>query len=137
MKIVYDNKLMSYLILFENLMNVKAKDAFIKDELVYFVVAKPELGKVIGVSGVKIKKLQDVLKKRVRIIPYTENLEEFVKDLIYPFEVEKIENKDGVIEIHSKYAKTKGLLIGRERRNLLNLKEIISRYFTIKDVKVL
>lgn len=136
MKILYDERLMKYMTLFENLTGVKVKDVFFKNEVVNFVIYKRDLKMAIGPNGVKIKKLQELLKKRIKIIIYSEQLEEFVGNLVYGYEVDKIENKEGIVKIHCKSPKTKGLLIGRERRNLLGLKEVISRYFNIKEVQV-
>jgi len=137
MKIVYDEKLMKYITLFENVIRVNVKDMFIKENSIYCIIEKSDLRKAIGPNGIKIKKLENLVKKKVKIIPYSDKVEEFVKDLLYGFDVEKIENKDGIVNIYCKDTKTKGLLIGRERRNLSNFEGIIKRFFPIQDLKVI
>ncbi len=122
--------------LFENLTKVKVKDVFLKGEAIYYVVWKKDLSKAIGPKGVMIKKIENLVKKKIKVIAFSENIEEFVKDLLYGFEVEKIEENEGIVKISCKNAKTKGLLIGRERKNLSGLKDIILRYFDIKDLQV-
>ena len=137
MKIVYDLQLMKYISLFEKISNAKIKDLFERKGQLYCVVKKEEMNKIIGPKGKTIQKIQNMIKKKVKVIGYTDDVKEFVKGLLYPFTVENIENKDGVIEISCNDTKTKGLLIGRERQNLSELKQIVSRYFDINDIKVI
>jgi|TARA_B100001971_G_C18170625_1_gene526895 N utilization substance protein A len=136
MKIIYDQKLIQYLTLFENMTRVKVKDVFLKGELVYYVVWKKDLAKAIGPKGMMIKKIENMVKRRLKVVAYSDNVIEFVKDLLYGFDVEKVEENEGIVKISCKNVKTKGLLIGRERKNLSGLKDIILRYFKIKDLQV-
>jgi len=137
MKIVYDEKLMKYIALFESSTKVNVKDMFLINNILYCVVEKEDLKRAIGPNGAKIKRIENMVKKKIRILPYSSDVKLFVKDLLYPFEVDKIEENDKIINIYCKESKTKGLLIGRERRNLLNFKEIIKRYFPVEDLKVI
>ena len=137
MKIVYDEQLMKYIALVENLTKVNVKDMFLKNNMLYCVIDKENLRKIIGPNGSKIKRIENLIKKKIKILGYSSNVNEFVKDLVYPFKIDKVEDTEGVVNIHCKDTKTKGLLIGRERRNLLNFKEITKRYFPIQDLKVI
>ena len=137
MKIVYDEQLMKYIALVENLTKVNVKDMFLKNNMLYCVIDKENLRKIIGPNGSKIKRIENLIKKKIKILGYSSNVNEFVKDLVYPFKIDKVEDSEGVVNIHCKDTKTKGLLIGRERRNLLNFKEITKRYFPIQDLKVI
>ena len=137
MKIIYDEKLMKYIPLFESITKVNVKDMFLKNEILYCVIDKTDLKKAIGPNGAKIKKMENMFNKKIKILPYSDNIEEFVKSLLYGFEIDKIEKMDNIVNISCKNVKTKGLLIGRERRNLLNFKEIVKRYFPIEDLKVI
>jgi len=137
MKIVYDEQLMKYIALVENLTKVNVKDMFLKNNMLYCVIDKENLRKIIGPNGSKIKRIENLIKKKVKILGYSSNVNEFVKDLVYPFKIDKVEDTEGVVNIYCKDTKTKGLLIGRERRNLLNFKEITKRYFPIQDLKVI
>jgi|SRR3989344_733569 len=137
MKIVYDEQLMKYIALVENLTKVNVKDMFLKNNMLYCVIDKENLRKIIGPNGSKIKRIENLIKKKIKILGYSSNVNEFVKDLVYPFKIDKVEDTEGVVNIYCKDTKTKGLLIGRERRNLLNFKEITKRYFPIQDLKVI
>ena len=137
MKITYDNKLIQYMSLFENLTNSKVKDAYLKEKSITFVVEKGDAWKAIGKNGSKIKKIQDLVKKKIKIIEFDDRIEKFSENLIKPIEVENIEFINGNLEIKPKDSGTKGLLIGRESKNLREIEEILSRYFKLKSVKIL
>ena len=135
MKIVYDIKLMQYISLFENLTKAKVKDSYLKDKGIVFIVEKGGLFKAIGKNGANIKRIENMLNRRIKIVEFDENTEKFVKNLIKPVEVE-VSLIGQNVEIKPKEARTKGLLIGREGKNLKELKDIISRHYKVDSVKV-
>tara|TARA_Y100000034_G_C6728397_1_gene322575 strand:- start:167 stop:580 length:414 start_codon:yes stop_codon:yes gene_type:complete len=137
MKIIYDSKLMGYMSLFENLADVKVKDVYLKEDLIVFVIEKGGMWKAIGKNGSQIKKIQDVLKKKIKVVEFDENVEKFVENLLKPIEVEKVEFLEGIVEIRAKDMRTKGLLIGRESKNLKEMQDVLNRYFKIDVVKIL
>jgi len=136
MKKVYDVKLMQWITLFENLSGAKVKDAFLRNSSVNFIVEKGDLWKAVGKQGKNVKKIENLIKKKIRVIEFDEDVCRFVGNFIYPIKVEKIELEDKVVNICAQGAQTKGLLIGRESKNLKELKEILLRYFDIEDIKV-
>ena len=123
--------------LLERITGAKVKDCF-KDEegdIIYFVVGRGELGKAVGKNGFNIKKVQEALNKRVRVIEYHDNVVEFVKNIIYPFQVEEIVVQDNVVLVKDSSKKTKSLLIGREGRNLKLINRAVKRFFNM-EVKI-
>ena len=68
MKLVYDEKLMKYIILFENFTKVKVKDAYLREEGIWFVIKEGGLFKAVGKSGIKVKKLESMVKKKIKVI---------------------------------------------------------------------
>ena len=54
-----------------------------------------------------------------------------------PLQVKEITEEQGIVTIVGPDTKTKGLLIGRERKNLENLRDIVKRYFQIEDINVM
>ena len=134
MKIIYDATLMKSMILFENLTNVKVKDVYLRNNSYWFVVDSGMMFKAVGKNGVKIKKMENLFKKKVKVIEKSDDIKRFASNLIYPIKTEKIEFDDNILTISAGDIRTKGLLIGRERRNLKELKEILSRYFKFDDV---
>jgi len=131
MKVIYDNQMMKLIALFENLSNVKVKDAFLKDKLT-FIVSKGSLRIVLR----NINRIEDLMKRRIKIIEFDEDICKFAANIIYPVKAENIELKENELLISVNNGRTKGLLIGRESKNLKELKEVLSRYFSVEDVRI-
>jgi len=132
-KIKYDINLMKFISLFETLTRAKVKDCISNGNLI-FVVEKGEIAKAIGKNAVNIKRIEGILKKKIKIVEFNEDIVIFISNLIKPIKVENITNDDGIITITDPSNKTKGMLIGRDSVNLQKYKDIISRYFSIQDI---
>ena len=136
MKVIYDQQLMKYMILFENLTHVKVKDAYLRGSSIWFVIEKGGMFKAVGKNGVKVKKIENLLKKKIKVIEYDEDICKFSSHLIYPIKTSNIEFVEDELIITVNDFKSKGLLIGRERKNLKELKEILSRNFKVNEIIV-
>src|SRR3989344_8221458 len=136
MKITYDVDSIKHIALIETLSRVKVKDLFKLNGVIYCVVAKNDVNKLIGSKVIKIRKIQDMLKKRIKVIGFDDDINVFVKNYLHPLKVDKVENQDSNLIISCKDSKTKGLLIGRSRSGLIDLKRVVSRYFNISEIKV-
>ena len=134
-KIKYDITVMNYMKLFENLTRAKLKDC-ISNDLLIFVVEENEIGKAIGRNGSNVKRLEALLKKRIKIVEFSPDVKQFIRNFIMPLDVKEVNEENGIVNIVGRDTKTKGLLIGRDRKNLENLKSIVSRYFKVEDIKV-
>jgi N utilization substance protein A len=134
-RIQYDSNLMGYMSLFETLTQTKLKDCITGEKLI-FIVEEGQIGKAIGKKGINVKKLEQALNKRIRIAEYSSDVLQFVKNLIYPLQVKDIRKEDNCIMVCADNTNTRSLLIGRERKNVNELKGIVKRYFNIDDIKV-
>ena len=134
-KIKYDVNIMQYISLFESLTGAKVKDCIV-NATVIFIVHENEMGKAIGKQGSNIKRVENALKKKIRLAEFSDNILQFVGNLIYPIRAKEIKEEDGIITIYGNDTKSKGLLIGRDRHNLNQINDIVKRYFDIKEVKV-
>ena len=123
--------------LMERITRVRVKDCFKDDddETIYFIVHRGEMGKALGKGGVNVKKVQQILDKKIRVIEYNDDLAAFVRNVIYPVEVEEVKVDENTVIIKDSRKKTKSLLIGRESRNLNILKRAVRRFFNV-EVKV-
>ena len=134
-KIKYDANLMQYISLFESLTGAKVKDCIVNGTI-FFIVHENEMGKAIGKQGLNIKRVENTLKKKIRLVEFNDNVLQFVGNLIYPIKPKEIKEEDGIITIYGNDTKSKGLLIGRDRHNLNQINDIVKRYFDVKEVKV-
>jgi len=132
----YNADLLKIMALFETVTRTRLKDSFIdNNELLTFVVDQPYIGKAIGKNAVNIKKLEKLLKRKIKIVGYSQDPAQFVKNLIYPVSAEVLKQDKDII-IKSTDIKTKAYLIGRNQSNINNYTEITKKYFKIEKIKV-
>ena len=127
---------MRYMSLFESLTGAKVKDCILGD-VVLFVVHENEMGKAIGKHASNIKRVENTLKKRIKLVEFNNDVSQFVQNLIYPLKAREIKEEDGIVTVYGEDTRTKGLLIGRDRHNLNSINDIVKRYFKIEEVKVI
>ena len=135
-KIKYDSDAMKLITLFESMTGAKVKDC-ISNERLIFIMEENEMGKAIGKNGVNIKRMENALKKKIKLIEFNNDVLQFVKNIIYPIEILDIKQEEDDIIIHGKDTSTKAMLIGRERQNINHLIGIVKRYFDVNDIKVI
>lgn len=128
----YDLELIGYITTLENISGAKVKDAFIdKNGILVFIINQGEIAKAIGKKGINIKRLSMLLKKKVKLIEFNEDVKEFVKNSIQPLQA-NLTQEDNKITLESNDTTTKAKLIGRDRQNLIALNELVNRYFKVE-----
>ena len=100
------------------------------------IVSPCELGKAIGKGGSTVRKVEEQLGKRLRIVEYRDDVIEFVRNLVYPLQVQSITIEEKAVLLQDSNKKTKGLLIGREGKGLHILNRAVKRFFPELEVKV-
>ena len=126
---------MRYISLFESLTGAKVKDCIVNDT-VLFIIHENEMGKAIGKHGSNIKRVENSLKKKIKLTEFNNDVSQFVQNLIYPLKPKEIKEENGTVTIYGNDVKTKGLLIGRDRHHINLVNNIVKRYFKIEQVKV-
>lgn len=126
---------MKIITLFESVSGAKVKDCISNEKLI-FIIEENEMGRAIGRNGVNIKRMENALKKKIKLAEFSNDVLQFVKNMVYPIEVLNISQENGIITIHGKDTNTKAMLIGRERKNINHLSSIVKRYFDVKEIKV-
>ena len=134
-KIKYDSDVIKLITLFESMTGARVKDC-ISNEKILFVIEENEMGKAIGKNGSNIKRIENALKRKVKLAEFSNDFAEFIRNMAYPAQITEIKQENGTIIIHGKDANSKGMLIGRDRQNLNHLTDIVKRYFEIKEIKV-
>ncbi len=135
MRIKLDPDAIAYSSLLEKIAHVQVKDCFQDEDTLFYIVPQAQVGKALGKGAVNLKKLQERFNKRIKVIGYADNVEAFVKNAIHPLQVESITLQDNAVVIKDSNKKTKGLLIGREGKNLAALNRAVQRFFNV-EVKV-
>lgn len=137
-KIKYDNTLLKLMSFFETITQAKLKDCFVdQNSMLVFVVEPAQYGLAVGRAGSNVKRLEAVLKRKVKIVEFSGDIASFITSLIQPSKAKDISVSNDVVVITPVSSESRGYLIGRAGRNLRNYESIIRRYFPIKELKVL
>jgi len=130
---------MRQIALFEKITHIQPRDCF-EDELtkqLCFIVPPDTISRAIGKSGANAKKLESLFKKKIRIVEYSEELCEFIQNLLYPLKLTNAEiTAEGGVLLEAKDHATRGYIIGRAAQNLRNLEKNVRRFFEVKEIKV-
>ncbi len=132
-KMIFDQKILGYINVFESLTRAKVKDCFEEGESLIFIVQPGEIGKAIGKQGSTIQKVKLKFKKDIKIIEFNPTPRKFLLNLIYPLKSE-VEVREGRLVVKTKNSKEKGQIYGRERENFKKLKKLIDQYFKLELV---
>lgn len=134
-RIKFDSDLMKLMTLFESMTGAKVKDC-IANEKIIFIIGENEMGKAIGRNGINIKRMENMVKKKIKLVEFSGDVLQFVKNAVYPAEISSVEQENDIIMIRGKDTSAKAMLIGRERQNIKHLSDIVKRYFDVKEIKV-
>jgi N utilization substance protein A len=128
--------------LFQNVTGATARDCVEdeKQDRVIFVVNSSKMGLAIGKGGSHIRNLQNIVKKNVEIVEYSDDPAEFLKNILNSKLISEVKiNKraDGSMQaIVLVDPKKKGIVVGREGRNAEKARLLAKRYFEITHVQI-
>jgi len=134
-RIKYSADIIQYISIFESLTAAKVKDCIVNEQIL-FIVNENDMGKAIGKHGSNIKRIENMMKKRIRLVEFNDDIVQFVQNLIYPVSAKEIKEENGIVNIYCNDAKSKGILIGRDRHKINFINDIVKRHFGSAEVKV-
>lgn len=146
--ITLDRKSMKLISLFNNISGAIIKDCVFfqapnnSSEIIIFLVKKEDVGKAIGRGGENVKDLRKKLQKKIDVIPFSENLEEFIRFILKTtkksIRVEKIEikgsNSSRKTVVISVDPKDRGKAIGKKGSMIKKIKLLVLRHFDVDNV---
>ena len=128
--------------LFQSVTGATARDC-VEDEKqnrVIFVVNEGKMGLAIGKGGSHIKNLQNIVKRNVELVEYSDDPIKFLKNMLNPkliLEIKMNKRADGTLQaIVIVDPKKKGIVVGREGRNAEKARLLAKRYFEITSVLI-
>ena len=139
---------MKLITLFESMTGAKVKDCISNADMrgsrrdslansLIFIMEENEMGKAIGRNGVNIKRIENKLRKKIKLVEFSSDVLQFVRNMVYPIEISGIKQENNNLVISAKDTQTRAMLIGRERQNINHLIGIVRRYFDINEIKVM
>ena len=133
MKVKLDAQLIQTINYFQNLTGSSVIDCINEGDDIYFVVAKGNYGLSVGRGGSKIKNAERMLKKSIRIFEYSQDINEFIKNVIP--EAQEIVTKDDVIEVRVKQ-QDRAKVIGKAGKNIKIINRFLERLYDRNNLKV-
>ncbi len=123
---------MRHLNLFENITKVNTRFCFGYNNSIIFCVPKSMMFRAIGENGKNIKKLNQIIGKRIKIIAKPNGIEDvryFIEDIVNPVRFKNLEIRDNEIIITAGGTQNKAALLGRNKQRLLEMHKIIKDFF--------
>jgi N utilization substance protein A len=111
-----------------------ALDCVIDDrfERVIYVIRQGDMGLAIGKKGENIRRLQNVLGKRIEMVEYADAPEHFVINIFKPAEVTGMEHgssNNGPVNVFVKKKNDLGIAIGKGGCNIEKARILSKRFF--------
>src|SRR3989344_6152221 len=129
-KILFDNELIKIMSMFTQITGVPVKDCFFDETKMTFIIPSGNIRQALGQNNFNLRKLEDRFKKKIRMVEFQPDMIKFIKNMILPFKVDDIILLDDkTVILKSEDQKTKGLIIGKNARNLRALETNVKRYF--------
>jgi len=94
-------------------------------------VPHPILHKAIGENGKNAKKMREIMRRRIKIIPIPKGIQDarrFIESIVAPVTFKNLEVTNNEIIINAN-RQSKAALIGREKRRLKEMQGIIKDFF--------
>lgn len=126
---------------FESLTGASSRDCIIdeRNDRIILVVNPGEMGKAIGKKGASIKRASEEMGKKIEVVEYSMNPEQFLKNCFLPARITSVEFMDLNGEKIAKVGvrdEERGIAIGKEGKNIFKAKRLAQRQHDIMDVQL-
>lgn len=143
-----DRSSMELISLFNNISGAIIKDCIIfkspenYGEIIIFLVKKQDVGKAIGKNGEHVKDLMMKLQKKIDVIPFSQNLDEFIQFIlntsknaikVQNIEIRESKNQKRTVIITVR-PQDRGKAIGKDGSMIRKIKELVLRHFLVDNV---
>jgi len=128
-----DQEAMQLINAFEKMTGTEVRDC-LKNEALYFLVNPGKAAMAIGKGGQNVQNAESFFKKQIKIYEWSENEEQFIRNMIPGIKKLEINGGKAVVTIDSK---ERGGVIGKGGANINAIRELLSRNSGIKELKIL
>lgn len=131
---VLDLQTIRYINLLDNTARVKTRKCFNYNNAIIFAVPQHMIMKAVGPNARNIRFIQEKLGKRIRVIREANGIEDserFVRDIVAPVNFKSLEVKEGIFVLNAGGIQSKAALIGRNKRRLEEMRQIMKDTFNM------
>ena len=137
MSFTIDTDLLQTITLVEKITRAQIDRCIPSEEKLVFIVERGGARKMVGPEGKTLKKLESQLGKKLKVVEKTPEKFQFVQNAMLPLKIESIKEEEGIITVHGKDEKTRGLMIGAKAKNLRFTEKLVQMYFPdVREIKV-
>lgn len=126
-----------YLNLFSKITRISTKYCFMYNNVVIFAVPRKLISKAVGRDASNLKRINHILKKRVKVVAIPHGIQDarnLIESVVSPVTFKDIEIKDDEL-ILTAGPQNKAALLGRNKRRLAEMQEIVRDFFG-KEFKI-
>lgn len=136
MVLTFNTESIRLITLFENLTGTIVKDCVVDDSnnVVYFLIEEGKIGVAIGKDGGNVKNVENLIKKKIKIFEFSEDLNDFIKKLIPQATEVRIKNEERIMVEVRVDKKDKAVVVGRDRKNLKLYRELLERNHGVSEL---
>ena len=119
-------------------MKIRTNHCFEYNDTIIFAIPKKLVTRALGKNNENLKKLNRIIGRKVKIVAIPKgrsDIENFVSVITYPVKFKAIEIKDDNVIINAS-SQNKASLIGRNKKRLEEMRNVLQQYFGIKKVMV-
>jgi transcription termination/antitermination protein NusA len=137
--ITFTQETLRYISLFENITKTRVRDCLETEDKLVFVVEPGHANRAVGKGGENVIKLKNTTGKNIQVIEYSDDPENFIRNVFYAYNVQKVEIENRGSIVHATVTvdpKVKGRAIGKNGRNLRIARGVVNRHHNIQSISV-
>lgn len=123
---------MRYINLLDTTSRVKTTKCFMYNNIIFFAVPRMMVSQAIGPAAANVRRLQEKLGKRIRIIEEprgAEDINKFLVEIVEPVKFKSAEIMGNELVISSGGSQNKAMLFGRNKHRFEELQQIVKDVF--------
>lgn len=132
----YNTKHIQYIKAFEDLTDARVKDCFEYHKRIAFIVKNGDVHKAIGKNAKNVKRVQNKLNKKIKVVEYSENTKKFIENVLKPLNIKRVEKDNQTYTIIPEDERTKSIVIGRGGSHIELIRDIIKRHHDYDKLRV-
>lgn len=111
-----------------------------RNDRLIFVINPGEMGLAIGREGASIKRASEIMGKRIEVVEYSSDPEQFIRNCFLPAQVTSLsittDDDDQEVAVVDVREEDRGIAIGKEGKNIFKAKRLAERLHDISDVQL-